>query len=119
MVKKANKISGVKLRLVLEPGIAIGPGKAELLTGVKESGSITAAGRRLGMSYKRAWQLVDMMNHDFRRPLVKTTKGGQSGGGASLTPLGEQVLECYLNMVAKTEKAIARDLHKLKQSVSK
>jgi len=118
-MKNVNKKPGVKLRLVLEPGTAMGPGKAEILKGVKETGSITAAGRRLGMSYKRAWQLVDSMNHDFVEPLVRTSKGGQSGGGASLTALGEQVLECYLSMVTKTEKAIARELRQLKKAVAK
>lgn len=116
-MKKVNKKPGLKLRLVLEPGTAMGPGKAEILKGVKETGSITAAGRRLGMSYKRAWQLVDSMNHDFVEPLVKTSKGGQSGGGAKLTPLGNKVLNCYTRMVVKTEKVIARDLLQLKKSL--
>ncbi len=117
-MKKVNKKPGVKLRLVLESGIAMGPGKAEILRGIKETGSITAAGRRLGMSYKRAWQLVDVLNHDFREPLVKTSKGGQSGGGAALTPFGDRILNCYLRMVAKTEKAVARDLQQLRNSVA-
>jgi len=117
-MKKTNKSSGVRLRLVLAPGIAFGPGKAEILKGVKETGSITSAGRRLGMSYKRAWLLVNIMNHDFNGPLVKASKGGQSGGGAILTPLGERVLDCYLKMLAKTEKAVGRDLKQLKKSIS-
>jgi molybdate transport system regulatory protein len=116
-MKKANKEAGVKLRLVLAPGIAFGPGKAEILKGVKETGSITAAGRRLGMSYKRAWLLVNIMNHDFSGPLVKASKGGQSGGGAALTPLGEQVLDCYQRMLAKTEKTVASDLKQMVKSV--
>jgi molybdate transport system regulatory protein len=117
-MRKVNKRSGVKLRLVLEADVAIGPGKAAILEGIRETGSITAAGRRQGMSYKRAWQLVDTLNHDFREPLVSTSKGGQRGGGARLTPLGEKVLDCYTRMVAKTEKVIARDLGQLRKAVA-
>ena len=117
-MRKVNKKTGIKLRLVLGPDIAFGPGKAEILKGIKETGSITAAGRRQGMSYKRAWKLVETLNNDFIKPLVKTSKGGQHGGGASLTPTGEKVLESYLGMVEKTEKAIQADFRKLKKSAS-
>jgi molybdate transport system regulatory protein len=116
--KTNNKLPGVKLRVVLAPGIAFGPGKAEILKGVKETGSITSAGRRLGMSYKRAWLLVNIMNHDFNAPLVKASKGGQSGGGAELTPLGEKVLDYYLKMLDKTGKAVTRDLKQMTKLIS-
>ena len=75
----------LRLRVLLGCEIALGPGKADLLEGIRETGSIAAAGRRLGMSYKRAWMLLDTMNGCFSKPLVEAVKGGKSGGGASLT----------------------------------
>jgi molybdate transport system regulatory protein len=83
------------LRLDLAPGVSIGPGKAELLRGIDETGSISAAGRRIGMSYKRAWQLVDALNRHFAAPLVNASRGGAHGGGATLTLLGREVLAAY------------------------
>jgi molybdate transport system regulatory protein len=78
------------LRIGLGQNIAVGPGKADLLEGIRETGSIAAAGRRLGMSYKRAWLLIDTMNGCFSKPLVEAVKGGKAGGGAHLTRLGER-----------------------------
>lgn len=94
-MKAGNVRVGLRFRLVLEPDIAIGPGKADLLDGVRETGSIAAAARRLGMSYKRAWLLVDSMNRCFMEPLVAASKGGNARGGARLTPTGEEVLDRY------------------------
>ena len=88
----------------------MGPGKAELLQGISETGSIAAAGRRMGMSYKRAWYLLDAMNGYFQEPLVLSAKGGKSGGGARLTENGERVLAIYQRMEAKTAKAVALEL---------
>ncbi|MBX6322584.1 MAG: winged helix-turn-helix domain-containing protein [Rhodospirillaceae bacterium] len=73
----------------------MGPGKADLLEGIRETGSIAAAGRRMGMSYKRAWFLVEAMNDSFRAPLVEASKGGTGGGRAVLTALGVTVLTAY------------------------
>lgn len=117
-MRTVNRNTGIKLRLVLGPEIAFGPGKAELLKGIQETGSISAAGRKQGMSYKRAWQLVDTMNRDFREPLVVASKGGQSGGGAALTPAGRKVLDCYLKMVVKTEQAIRTEWRQLQKAVT-
>jgi molybdate transport system regulatory protein len=85
----------LRLRVVLDGIPAMGPGKADLLAGIRETGSIAAAGRRMGMSYKRAWRLVETMNTTFCAPLVDAAKGGAGGGGAALTPLGERVLDAY------------------------
>lgn len=74
---------------------AIGPGKADLLACIDEHGSISAAGRALGMSYRRAWLLVDSMNRCWQARLVETTAGGGEGRGARLTPLGRDVLARY------------------------
>lgn len=110
---------GVHLRVTLKHDVAVGPGKADLLEGVAATGSIAAAGRRMGMSYKRAWLLVDTMNRCFRTPVVEAAKGGQAGGGARLTPLGESVLATYRRMQARTGRAIARDLAGLKRKLAK
>lgn len=75
-----------------------GPGKAALLQAINETGSIAAAGRRMGMSYKRAWYLIDTMNAYFSEPVVVSTKGGNSRGGAQLTMTGRKVLESYRRM---------------------
>src|SRR5215467_8462416 len=88
----------VRLRVRLAPGIDLGPGKADLLDGIKATGSISAAGRRMRMSYKRAWQLVDELNQLFDVPLVAASKGGAGGGGAALTKRGEDVLVRYRRM---------------------
>lgn len=85
----------LRLRVDLAPGVSFGPGKAELLAGIAETGSIAAAGRRSGMSYKRAWQLVERLNRDFAGPLVHASRGGPKGGGAALTVLGQEVLARY------------------------
>src|SRR5262245_2503714 len=98
-----------RLRIVLGREIAVGPGKADLLDGIKETGSIAAAGRRMGMSYKQGWLLIDTMNGCFAKPLVEAVKGGKAGGGAHLTPLGEEVLARYRRMQTATEEVIADD----------
>ena len=103
----------IELRIILDPETLLGPGKAALLQAVDETGSIAAAGRRMGMSYKRAWYLVDTMNSYFSEPVIVSVKGGNSRGGAQLTPTGRKVLESYRRMEKKTRGAIARDLAKL------
>ena len=114
-MKAGNQTPGVRLRVVMRPDVAMGPGKADLLEGIRETGSITAAGRRMGMSYKRAWLLVESMNRCFREPLVATSRGGPSRGGAALTATGERVLESYRRMQMQSETAIAPELAKLRR----
>lgn len=114
-MKAGNRTVGARLRVVLQPHIAIGPGKADVLQGIRETGSIAAAGRRMGMSYKRAWLLVETMNRCFKTPLVETSKGGRTRGGAVLTPAGEEVLACYRRMEALTAKAVAREMKALRR----
>lgn len=108
-----------RLRILLGDAIAMGPGKADLLEGIRETGSIAAAGRRMKMSYKRAWLLIETMNGCFAKPVVEALKGGKSGGGARLTPLGEVVLTRYRRMQAATERAIRDDLAALKREMRK
>jgi molybdate transport system regulatory protein len=118
-LKARNRTLGTRLRVVLEPDVAIGPGKADLLEGIRETGSIAAAGRRMGMSYKRAWYLIDSMNGCFRGPLVEAVKGGPAGGGARLTALGEEVLAGYRRMQALTAAAVAAELKGLARHLRK
>lgn len=102
-------------RLLFGKAIALGPGKAELLQRIGETGSISAAARQMGMSYRRAWLLVDTMNQCFTSPLIETAAGGKGGGGATLTPLGHDVLARYYRMQALAEAAVAEELAELEQ----
>ena len=107
------------MRVVLDGAVAMGPGKAELLEGIAESGSIAAAGRRMGMSYKRAWLLVEAMNAMFAGPLVGAAKGGAGGGGAVLTPLGQRMLAAYRGLENAANKAGARELAAMRRALVK
>lgn len=99
--------AGLKLRFVLPDGTWLGPGKADLLQGIAETGSISAAGRRLAMSYKRAWGLTEALNAMFAAPLVIANRGGAGHGGAELTPAGHEVLQLYRSMQASAAAATA------------
>lgn len=93
----------LSLRLMHGEEIALGPGKADLLEAIVRTGSISAAGKSMEMSYRRAWQLVDVMNRCFKGPLVETAKGGSHGGGAWLTPLGKEMLAHYRTVDSATQ----------------
>jgi molybdate transport system regulatory protein len=90
----------LRLRVLSAHGRAMGPGKASLLEAIQAEGSISGAARSLGMSYRRAWELVDAMNQDFKEPLVSTSRGGAGRGGATVTPLGETVLAQFRELEA-------------------
>ncbi|MRW83356.1 LysR family transcriptional regulator [Pseudoduganella sp. FT26W] len=90
----------LKLRLLHNDDVAFGPGKADLLEAIAAAGSISAAARNMGMSYRRAWLLVDVMNRCFREPLVHSAAGGSHGGGAQLTDTGAAVLAQFRKMEA-------------------
>ena len=106
----AHRIAPAKFRIYFGDEIAIGPGKADLLEAIRASGSISKAARRLGMSYKRAWNLADTMNRCFKSPLIDTATGGGGGGGARLTAFGERVLAHFRSMEKRTDAAIRADL---------
>ena len=93
------------LRIDLGPGQSIGPGKIRLLEAVAETGSISSAGRALGMSYRRAWMLIDDLNSSFRKKVVSTTLGGKEGGGATLTPFGQELVKRYRAIEQSATKA--------------
>jgi molybdate transport system regulatory protein len=107
------------LRIDLSSGAQIGPGKVRLLELIEEIGSIAAAGRALGMSYRRAWLLVDEMNHMFRLPVVESQTGGARGGGARLTPLGTKVVAHYRAIEAGAFKHGSRQLGALERAIAK
>ncbi|HJS32173.1 MAG TPA: LysR family transcriptional regulator [Alphaproteobacteria bacterium] len=99
----------LRLRIIFGAGTPLGPGKADLLAAIARTGSISAAGRELGMSYRRAWILVQQMNRAFRGKLVTTGVGGRRGGGARITALGADVLKRYRAMERRAAESIARD----------
>jgi molybdate transport system regulatory protein len=99
-----------RVRLQIKQGAAIGPGKAALLEALERTGSISAAGRDLGMSYRRAWLLIHSVNQAYKEPLVEASKGGAGGGGAQLTPLGREVLSIYRRMERKAIRAIQPEI---------
>jgi molybdate transport system regulatory protein len=96
------------LRILVGSQIALGPGKVELLEALSQTGSITAAAKRMNMSYMRAWTLIRTMNRCFQQPLVSATHGGpRGGGGAELTSAGRAVLALYRRMDAQCLRAVA------------
>lgn len=108
-----------KIRILIGAVVAIGPGKADLLEAVARTGSISSAARAMGMSYRRAWLLVESMNEAFRKPLVETLTGGPGGGGARVTPLGEEVLRRYRALERKAERSVRADLRSLARLVGR
>lgn len=103
----------MRLRIVFGPEAMLGPGKAELLERIDQTGSISAAGREMGMSYKRAWMLVGTLNAMFQGPLVQSARGGSKGGGATLTPLGNKVLQLYRAVERRASEAGSAELAQL------
>lgn len=99
---------------MLDAEFYMGPGRADLMEGIEKTGSIGAAGKAMGMSYKRAWSLVQALNAGFGAPLVVTSRGGSGQGGACLTDAGRAVLAHYRAMQDKTETAIAGELAALR-----
>jgi molybdate transport system regulatory protein len=105
----------VRLSIVFESGARIGPGKAKLLESIRDTGSISAAARDMGMSYKRAWLLLDSINRAFTEPVVTAAPGGAGGGGARLTPFGADVLARYQRIHERAAALAADDMAALGQ----
>ena len=99
-----------QLKISFRKSIAMGPGKAALLESIDSCGSISSAARSLGMSYRRAWVLVDTMNACFSAPLVETLTGGTRGGGARVTTFGKQILMSYRAMERKASASVAQEM---------
>ena len=103
----------LSLRIRLRTGGRLGPGKIALLEAIAELGSISAAGRHFSMSYRRAWELVEDMNHTMGNPVVATSAGGTRGGGAQLTPIGLAVIDAYRCSEAAARVAARTQLERL------
>ena len=105
----------IRVSIVFESGARIGPGKVALLESIRDTGSISAAARHMGMSYKRAWVLLDSINQAFTAPVVTAMPGGPGGGGAVLTPFGAEVLERYRRIHERAAAVAADDVEALKR----
>ena len=106
------------LRLDFPNNTRVGHGKIRLLELVEETGSIAAAGRAMGMSYRRAWILVDSLNHAFRQPVIRTQPGGRRGGGAWLTSTGKSLVAEYRAMEHESLAATQRRIRKLERTLA-
>jgi molybdate transport system regulatory protein len=111
-VSKPTKLGLSHLRVTLSDSFYVGPGRADLMELIAQTGSISEAAKRMGMSYKRAWSLVQALNEGFGAALIETARGGKEQG-AALTDAGREVLERYRGMQEATRKAIARDVEAL------
>jgi molybdate transport system regulatory protein len=105
--------TGLSIRIDLPNGLRIGPGKIDLLEAIRSTGSISAAARALGMSYRRAWLLVEEVNNGLSEPAVSTESGGRHGGGATLTAVGERVVDLYRDIETQASLASSRQFHAL------
>lgn len=104
-----------RFRIMAGESIALGPGKIDLLEAIGRKGSISQAAKEIKLSYKRAWDMVDTMNHCFTEPLVASSTGGKGGGGAQLTPLGNQMILLYRSMESTAETSTQADWNSIKK----
>lgn len=109
--------STLKIRISFGSQVAMGPGKADLLEAIDECGSISAAAKHMRMSYRRAWELVDVMNKCFTEPLVHSSPGGAHGGGAQLTEFGRTILNAYRTLVEKSQTAAITELEQIRAAL--
>jgi molybdate transport system regulatory protein len=118
MPKSATKLlPSLSLRIDLDPEGRIGPGKILLLENIRACGSISAAGRAMDMSYKRAWDLVDEINRVCRQPAVERQTGGKNGGGAALTPFGISLVARYRKIERDAASAVRKELAALRTDI--
>lgn len=103
-------------RIDFPPGDRLGHGKIELMALIAETGSISAAGRAMDMSYRRAWLLVDALNRMFTQPVIESQRGGKQGGGASLTAFGTELLDRYRGMEKRIADALRADIDWLEKN---
>jgi molybdate transport system regulatory protein len=102
-----------RMRIRNAGAVALGPGKVDLLEAVREYGSISAAARSLDMSYRRAWLLIDELNRSLKSPATHSEQGGQSGGGCTLTPVGETIIRLYRDVEAEAQRSCAKQIAEL------
>nr|WP_244305941.1 LysR family transcriptional regulator [Paraburkholderia lacunae] len=105
----------VRFRMRIRSGdaVALGPGKVELLEAIREYGSISAAARSLDMSYRRAWLLIDELNRSLKAPATQSEQGGQSGGGCTLTAVGENIIRLYRDVEVQAQRSCAKQIAEL------
>ena len=115
---KVAAMATLSLRVDFDGAESVGPGKIRLLELLKETGSIAAAGRAMDMSYRRAWLLIDALNHAFRQPVVATKLGGSGGGGAELTQFGEELVARYRAMEAAANATLRPHLSALQRALA-
>jgi molybdate transport system regulatory protein len=109
----------LSIRVDLTPSGAVGPGKIRLLESVDATGSISAAGRSMNMSYRRAWLLIDELNRLFSRPVVATRLGGAAGGGAELTAFGKRLVRHYRDMENEAHAVLKPHLNAFQTALAK
>lgn len=107
-----------RIRVLRGSDIALGPGKVALLDAIEEAGTLAGAAQSLGMSYMRAWKLVQTMNACFREPLVETTRGGKAHGHAALTGSGRAVRDLYRRMEAEFQEAVDGSWQELRKHLA-
>jgi len=105
----------LQITIVTDAGARVGPGKAALLESVQSTGSISAAARAMDMDYKRAWMLIDSLNRAFVTPVVERSTGGAGGGGARLTPFGQDLLDRYRQIREAAERIAKAHLRTLER----
>lgn len=109
-VRRGDAAVMARPRVQIGEAIALGPGKIDLLRAIERERSISAAARAMGLTYKRAWLLIDSLNQGFGRPVVAATTGGRGGGGAALTPLGVELVARYAALEARLDAACRAEL---------
>ena len=114
----ANSLPSLSVRIDLSPEARIGPGKILLLENIDACGSISAAGRAMDMSYKRAWDLVDEINRICRHAAVERQTGGKNGGGATLTPFGKSLVARYRKIERDAASAVRKELQALRTDIA-
>jgi molybdate transport system regulatory protein len=117
--QSVRSLPSLSVRIDLDSEGRIGPGKITLLENIQSCGSISAAGRAMDMSYKRAWDLVDEINHICRHPAVERQTGGKNGGGAVLTPFGMSLVARYRKIERDAASAVRKELLALRTDIGR
>ena len=113
------KLQNPMIRLLLGNNFSLGPGKIELINAIGAAGSISGAAKMVGMSYRRAWNLVDSINQDFSTPVIITSSGGKGGGGAVVSDIGLEIIKRYQCIEAKALASVNDDLEEFQSYLQK
>ena len=108
--RRSVPVARLRMRVMSGESIAIGPGKIEVLEAIRDTRSITAAAKAMGMSYRRAWMLVDEVNRSLKHPAVASATGGDRGGGSELTEVGELLVRTYRKIESDATVACAKEI---------